>query len=125
MFFYKIHQKKKCLLTVLTHTSRLFYQRTFYQSDTQRILILILLSCLILRLVFLDVQIQCVFYSFHNKFPCFIICKNYFFFLFSLTIYFLFLCFCFKNLDLQITQFDFSLSTLFVSFTSSGLKLSV
>ena len=40
--------------------------------------------------------------------------------------YFLLLCFCFKNLDLldrQTTQFDFSLSTLFVIFTSSGLKL--
>ena len=40
--------------------------------------------------------------------------------------YFLLLCFCFKNLDLfdqQTTQFDFSLSTLFVIFTSCGLKL--
>ena len=36
------------------------------------------------------------------------------------------LCFCFKNLDLldrQTTQFDFSLRTLFVIFTSCGLKL--
>ena len=42
--------------------------------------------------------------------------------------YFLLLCFCFKNLDLfdqQTTQFDFSLSTLFVIFTSCGLKLCV
>ena len=38
----------------------------------------------------------------------------------------LLLCFCFKSLDLfdqQTTQFDFSPSTLFVIFTSSGLKL--
>ena len=36
--------------------------------------------------------------------------------------------FCFKNLDLaflQTTQFDFSLSTLFVIFTSCGQKLCV
>ena len=36
------------------------------------------------------------------------------------------LCFCFKNLELldrQTTQFDFPLSTLFVIFTSCGLKL--
>ena len=36
------------------------------------------------------------------------------------------LCFCFKNLDLfdlQTLQFDFSRSTLFVIFTSCGLKL--
>ena len=47
--------------------------------------------------------------------------------MFSL-IYFLLLCFCFKNLDLldwQTTQFDFSLSTLFVIFISCGLKLLV
>ena len=40
----------------------------------------------------------------------------------------LLLCFYFKNLDLfdrQITQLDFSLSTLFVAFTSCGLKLCV
>ena len=42
--------------------------------------------------------------------------------------YFLLLCFCFKNLDLfdqQTTQFDFSLRTLFVIFTSCGLQLCV
>ena len=42
--------------------------------------------------------------------------------------YFLLLCFCFKNIDLlyrQTTQLDFSLSTLFVIFTSCGLKLCV
>ena len=42
--------------------------------------------------------------------------------------YFLLLCFCFKNIDLfdlQTTQFDFSLSTMFVIFTSCGLKLCV
>ena len=42
--------------------------------------------------------------------------------------YFLLLCFYFKNLDLaflQTIQFDFSLSTLFVVFTSCGLKLCV
>ena len=42
--------------------------------------------------------------------------------------YFLLLWFCFKNLDLlyqQTTQFDFSLSTLFVIFNSCGLKLCV
>ena len=41
--------------------------------------------------------------------------------------YFLLLCFCFKNLDLldrHTTQFDFSLSTLFIIFTSCVLKLS-
>ena len=46
----------------------------------------------------------------------FVIRKNYFFALY----------FCFKNLDLldqQTTQFDFSLSTLFVIFTSCDLKL--
>ena len=31
-----------------------------------------------LRLVFLDVYIQCVFYRFHIKFACFVICENYF-----------------------------------------------
>ena len=106
--------KKNVLLTGLTHTRRLFYEKMFYQSNTQCISILILLFCLILRLVFLDVQIQCVFYSFHNKFLCFVPWENYFFFLLSLTIYFLFLCFCFKNLDLlnrQTTQINFSLSS--------------
>ena len=42
--------------------------------------------------------------------------------------YFLLLCFCFKNIDLfdlQTTQIDFSLSTMFVIFTSCGLKLCV
>ena len=42
--------------------------------------------------------------------------------------YFLLLCFCFKNLDLfdrQKTHLDFSLSTLFVIFTSCDLKLCV
>ena len=40
--------------------------------------------------------------------------------------YFLLLSFCFKNFDLfdlQTMQFDFSQSTLFVIFTSCGLKL--
>ena len=40
--------------------------------------------------------------------------------------YILLLCFCFKNLDLfdrQTTHLDFSLSPLFVIFTSCGLKL--
>ena len=40
----------------------------------------------------------------------------------------LLLFFCFKNLNLfdwQTTQLDFSLSTLFVIFTSCGLKLQV
>ena len=44
------------------------------------------------------------------------------------SISFLLLCFCFKNLDLafiQRTQFGFSLSTLFVTFTSCSLKLCV
>ena len=64
----------------------------------------------------------------------FVACKNHFFdfywvwkFMLSLN-HFLLLCFCFKNLDLldqQTTQFDFSLSTLFVNFTSCGLKLSM
>ena len=42
--------------------------------------------------------------------------------------YFSLFCFCFKSLDLfdrQTTQLDFSLSTLFVIFTSCGLKLCV
>ena len=42
--------------------------------------------------------------------------------------YFLLLCFCFKNFNLfdrQTAQLDFSLSTLFVIFTSCGLKLCV
>ena len=60
MFLYKIHskkkkKKKKALLTVLTHTRHLFYQKTFYQSSTQHILILVLLFCFILRLEFLGV----------------------------------------------------------------------
>ena len=45
---------------------------------------------------------------------------------FNLRIIFLLLRFCFKNLaslDRQTTQFDFSLSTFFVNFTSCGLKL--
>ena len=71
-----ISKEKNVLLTVLTHTRRLFYQKTFYQSNIQSILILILLFCFILRLVFLNVYIQCIFYSFYNKYPCFIIWKR-------------------------------------------------
>ena len=47
---------------------------------------------------------------------------------FKALIYFLLLHFCFKNLDLfdrETKQWDFSLSTLFVIFTSYGLKLCV
>ena len=61
--------------------------------------------------------------------------KTIFCFLFGLKIYvafnfffFFLLCFCFKNLhllDQQTTPFYFSLSTLFVIFTSCGLKLLV
>ena len=68
-------------------------------------------------LIFYEIHDLCVFYSFHNKYACFLICENYFL-----------LCFCFKNLDLldwQTIQFDFSLSTLFVIFTSCRLKLCV
>ena len=75
------------------------------------------------------------FLHFYSNFACFVICKNYFLF----SIWFenlccleLFLCvcvcFCFKNLhllDQQTTPFYFSLSILFVIFTSCGLKLLV
>ena len=85
-FFYTLHNnsiikyigKRNVLVTILNHARRLFYQKMFYLSNTQHFLIL--LFCLKLRLVFLNVYIQCVFYSFHNKFACFVICKNYFFF---------------------------------------------
>ena len=55
VFFYTLHNKaayssikyigkeKNVLLTVLTHTGRLFYQKMFYQSNIQCILILLLL----------------------------------------------------------------------------------
>ena len=117
-FIKYISKEKNILLTVLTHIRRLFYQKLFYLSDTQHILILLLPFCLISRLVFLDVYIQCVFYSCHNKFACFVIWENYFFFILSLTIYF---CSC----VFAITQFYFTLSTLFVIFTSCDFKLSV
>ena len=43
-FFIKyISKGKNVLLTLLNHTRPLFYQKTFYQSKTQRILILLLL----------------------------------------------------------------------------------
>ena len=83
-FFYTLHNKSiikyiikgNVLVAILNHARRLFYQKTFYQSNTQHILILLLLFCLKLRLVFLDVYIQCVFHSFHNKFACFVIFKT-------------------------------------------------
>ena len=71
-----------------------------------------------IKINFLETYYLYIFHIFYNKFVCFVIGKNYFFLL----------CFCFKNLDLldwQTTQFDFSLSTLFVIFTFCGLKLCI
>ena len=89
-------------------------------------------------LIFLETCYLCVFYSFYNKYACFVTCKNYFCVLlvlkstnwrFVLRLIIFCCCFsCFKILDLldrQIAQFDFSVSTLFVIFTFCGLKLSV
>ena len=61
-------KEKNVLLTVLTHTCHLFYQKMFCKLNILHILTLLLLFSLILRLVFLDVYIQCVFYSFYDKY---------------------------------------------------------
>ena len=97
----------------------------FYQSNIESILILLSLFYLILKLIFLDGYIQCAFYSFYNKSPCSVIWEKFFLWVWR---FILLSCFCFKNLDLldrQTTQFDFSLSILFVIFTPCGLKLLV
>ena len=67
---------------------------------------------------FLEKCYLCVFYCFHNKYTHLLICEN----LSSL------LCCCFKNLEfsdrqtIQTIQSDFSLSTLFIIFTSCDSK---
>ena len=68
----------------------------------------------------MSLNFQYFFYTSRNSHAFFItsVCKK--------LNYFLLLCFCFKNLDLldlHTTQFDFSLSTLFVIFTTCDLKL--
>ena len=85
--------------------------------------------------LFFETCCLCVFRTLNNKYACFVIYRNYILFFKSTNFndYFVFelfllLCFCFKSLDLsdrQSTPFDFSLSTLFVTFTSYGLKLLV
>ena len=88
--------------------------------------------------LFGNVLLACFFTVFMINLYVFITCKNYFCFLLRLysftktddlywrKILLLLLCFCFKNpylLDRQATQFNFSLSTLFLIFISCGLKL--
>ena len=77
------------------------------------------------ELIFLETCYLCVFYSFYITYACFVIFENYLTIYVATEIIFLMLCFCFKNLDFldrQTTHFDFPLSTLFLIFTSCGLK---
>ena len=79
MFFYKIHQRTK---KYLTKSSKLysFFILSKNALSVKHSAILLLLLCLILRLIYLDAYIQCVFCSFHNNFVCVVICENYFLF---------------------------------------------
>ena len=79
------------------------------QSNKWHILSLLWFYLLKSELIFLETCYLCVFYIFTILMHVFVICKNYFHFLwvwrFMLSFnYFLLLCFCFKNLDLLDQQ---------------------
>ena len=62
----------------------------------------------------------CVFYSFYNKFACFVICKNYFLFFIGFT--------GFKKFEFpepQLTHVDFCCPILFSNATAFMFLLSV
>ena len=115
MFLYNDHQEK----TKDKFLNHLFRSYLVFLISSKKVLLvkqIVHFDFPLILLNFFENVLPVCFYSFYNKFACFVICKNYF----------LFLCFCFKNLDLfdqQTIQLDFSLSTLFVIFTSFGLKL--
>ena len=135
IIFRQVKIVNKSLTHRLGHTCLRFYEKKFFQFNKKHTLISLRFYSLKSVPIFMETCCLCVFCSLNNKYACFAIYRNYFLFFKSTNFddYFVFelfllLCFCFKNLDLldqQSTQFDFSLSTLFVILTSCGLKLLV
>ena len=135
IIFSQLKIVNKSLTHFLGHICLRFYEKESFQLNKQHTMIFHRFYSLKSVLTFLETCCLCVFCTLSNKYACFVIYRNYFLFFKSTSFdnYFVFelfllLCFCFKNLDLldqQSIQFDFYLSSLFVIFTSCGLKLLV